>query len=60
MVAMDIQLHFLCVFYFPLKYDPVEETPKKAAGNAYHYKVRRLSKWDSIFKATYSVPQTFH
>ena len=52
MVAMDIQVHFLCVFYFPLKCDPLEETPKKAADYAYHVKVRRLSKWDSIFKAT--------
>ena len=59
MEAMDIQVHFLCVFYFPLKCDPLEETPRKAEDYAYHDEVRRLSKWDSIFKATYSLPQTF-
>ena len=59
MVAMDIQVHLLCVFCFPLKCDTLEETPRKAACYAYYIKVRRLSKWDSIFKATYSLPQTF-
>ena len=58
MVAMDIQVHFLRVFYFPLKCDQLEETTRKAAYYAYHNQVRRLSKWDSFFKATYSLPQT--
>ena len=56
MVAMDILVYFLCLFYFPLKCDPLEKTSRKAEGYAYKDVVRRLLKWDSIFKATYSLP----
>ena len=47
---------FLCLFYFPLKCDPLEIFFRKAEGYAYQDLVRRLLKWDSIFKATYSLP----
>ena len=49
----------LCVFYFPKKHDPLENTPRKAEGFAYQDIVRRLLKWASIFKENYSLPQTF-
>ena len=52
-------LSVLCLFYFPLKCDPLEKTPRKAEGYAYQDTVCRLLEWDSIFKATYSLPQTF-
>ena len=50
---------YFCVFYFLLKCDPLKETPRKSEDYACQDVVRRLSKWDSIFKATYSLPQTF-
>ena len=55
MVAIDIQVFiFYLFFYFPLKYDPLEQTPRKAEGYACQNVLCRLSKCDSIFKATYS------
>ena len=48
-----------CLFYFPLKHDQIKETLRKAEGYARQDVVRILSKWDSIFNATFSLPQTF-
>ena len=59
MVAMEIPVVIYCGFFVLLKCDPFEETPRKAEGYACQDKVRRLSKWDSIFKANYSLQQTF-
>ena len=50
---------FFCLFYFPLKCDPLEKTPRKTEGYAYQDVMRRLLKWDLIFQATYSLPEIF-
>ena len=50
---------FCVCFFFCWNVTHLKETPRKAEGYAYQSKVRILSKLDSNFKATYSLPQTF-
>ena len=52
----------MCLFsvcVFSLKFDPHKETLRKAEDYGCQDVVRRLSKFDSIFKATNFLPQTF-
>ena len=58
MIAMDNQVYFYVSP--PLKYDQLKESPRKAECYAFQDKVWRLSKLNSNFKATYSLPQTFY
>ena len=42
----QLSVFFCVLFYFPLKWDPLEKTPRKVEGYAYQDVVQILFNWD--------------